>query len=276
MLLQVATIPLGKIFLEMPPRGLSDLPEEILLYIVEAACEGEHFSKIHNLIFVNHRISRLAVPFLYRNLRDGDFVDGESDAFRKLTFTLLFDPIKAAYVHSFTLDNGDEYGQGPPLIDETSDGELKELGDAVEQLAELQVEVLKDYAGSEEAKKIWERDFLGKPLMGAFLALILGQLPNLHELTITDVNDDYWKVFEYVTDAMTAASKDVDTGVKTPFVNLEKVTMGDMNCNSKSIAETSMTRIPLRLDPRMALFNLSPHRCRQVAISQSRRRHSTW
>jgi hypothetical protein len=224
----------------MPPRGLSDLPEELLLYIVEAACEDEPFTKIHNLLFVNRQISRLAVPCLYRNLGDNDFEHHDSDEFRKLILTLLFDPAKAELVHSFSLESAGEFDEGLLWTSDTVEvsDELEEYAFTAKQHAELQrvVNDLKEYERSEEAKARWENHFLDKPLMSAILALMLARLPNLHELTILDVDDDYWKVFEYVVDGMTVASKHKETGVPVPFATLEKVTMGGLSRNSESLS----------------------------------------
>ncbi|KAJ4360864.1 uncharacterized protein N0V89_001431 [Didymosphaeria variabile] len=232
----------------MPPRSLLGLPEEVLLYIVESACEGEKFTRIYNLLFVNRQISRLALPFLYRHIRDRDFVDEEYDAFRKLVLTLLFNPDKAKFVHSFSIEQGGEHGEGPSLADAKGDAELKEHGYTAEQHAELQqiIDVLSEYEDGEEAEKTWKKDFLDEPLMGAILALILPRLPNLQELTILDVYNPYWKMFEFVIDAMTAACQDPKTGVTTPFPKLEKVNMGGADCNS-SIPEYPHSTLPLTI-----------------------------
>jgi hypothetical protein len=220
----------------MPPRGLSDLPEELLLYIVESTCEDEPFTKIHNLLFVNRQISRLALPFLYRNLCDTGFDDYDSEGFRKLILTLLFDPAKAELVHSFSVETAGEFDDGARL--KWANDQSEEYAFTAEQHAELErtVNVLKEYESSDEAEKRWENHFLDEPLMGAILALMLARLPNLHELTIHDVHDEYWKVFEYVVDGMAAASKHKKTGVPVPFAKLDKVKIGGSSGNSESVS----------------------------------------
>ncbi|KAL1600621.1 hypothetical protein SLS60_007007 [Paraconiothyrium brasiliense] len=213
----------------MPPQGLSGLPEEILLYIVEAACEGEKFTRIHNLLVVNRQISRLALPFLYRHIRDGDFVNDESDAFRRLVLTLLFDPAKAQYVQSFSLEHGVNFGGGLGLANTKGYTGIKKHGCTAEQHAELQrlIDILNKYEVGEEARKRWKKDYVNDRHWEMILALLLARLPNVRELTILDAYDEYWEVFEYVVDALTAACQEPKTGVTAPFTRLEKVNMGD-------------------------------------------------
>ena len=157
--------------------------------------------------------------------------------FQKLVLTLLFDHTKAKFVNSFTLGYGAVPDKGPRLTDEMDDAMMKKYGCTREQLAELQraVNVLQGYDDSEEAKERWKQDFVETPLMSALLALMLARLPNLRKFALLDADDDCWKVFEYVTDAMSAASKHSNTGVTEPFRNLDKVIMGGASSCSTSI-----------------------------------------
>ncbi|KAF2449940.1 hypothetical protein P171DRAFT_203029 [Karstenula rhodostoma CBS 690.94] len=210
----------------MSPRELSDLPEEILLYIIEEACEGERCNEIHNLLLVNRQISRLALPLLYRNVGDPN---STADATQKLILKLLFDRRKAELVHSFTTSLEIELDESPRVTNEKDDSTLEKHGFTVEQHAEIRrvVNVLKEYDGSEGGQKRWGKDFLDGPKMSVILPLMLARLPNLHELTHNNMYDEDWQIFESVIDAVTAASKDAETGVKSPFAKLEKVNIGD-------------------------------------------------
>lgn len=61
---------------------------------------------------------------------------------------------------------------------------------------------------------------------------MLTRLPNLKMLILQYVDNEYWKVLEYVFDATSAASKQPETGVTMPFLRLDEVGMGGVSISS--------------------------------------------
>lgn len=206
----------------MPPRGLSDLPEELILCILEAACKDEHPKFKLKLLLVNRQFYRLALPLLYRNLSDKS---GES---LKLAFTLLLDHVKANFVRSFEFYN---------QKDEIELRSKKNCVYTASRLIKIKhlIHAVVKYGTTKER---WVGDLMERPPLWAILGLMLTQLPNLRELKFAGLGppEDFWPFLEYVYDGLSSASHRTETGVTAPFMSLKKVKVRPRCSTSKPLA----------------------------------------
>lgn len=89
------------------------------------------------------------------------------------------------------------------------------------------IDVVLKYEERAEVKERWRKDFVEKPLLAAYLVLMLMRLPDLEDLEILDVHSTFWEVIGYIGDGLLAASKHADSGISQPFAKLEDVSLGN-------------------------------------------------
>jgi hypothetical protein len=204
------------------PRGLVDLPAELVLTIIELACEDVLSSTIRDMMLVNRLFSRLVLPFLYQRLSDEEIL-ADLDNSSKLLFTLLFDDSKKKLVHTVEIGDVIHFNESEAVSTAADSSYTKEMQAEMHQL----VEVILKYEERNDKQEQWKEDFLNGPREDAFLFLALMRLPCLKHLEAKDTIRDFWGAFGYVYEGLLSASKHPESGINRPFMNLEKVTMGD-------------------------------------------------
>lgn len=176
---------------------------------------------------MNRRISRLALPLLYRNIEDTDF-GANFNGFKKFILTLLVHPTKAAHVKVFGVNKFGGRGDEPRWpVDEESRKHERIVEQKPELSRDLETLMERDEDG-QEGRESWEKHFFKEPHLSETLALMLARLPNLQTLATSYVGYEFWEMAELLTDAMHRASKDQETGVKAPFPKLERVIVGGL------------------------------------------------
>lgn len=202
-------------------RGLGDLPVELVLNIVEWACEDETPQSMHKMLLVNRLFYRLVLPYLYKRLSEQELL-ANTDRSTTLLLKLLFDPIKRELVHVLDLMSYIGSAESPELSKASDSPYTKKMQAETHRLVEL---VLR-YEERHEIQKLWRDNFLNKSSKDAFFALALMCLPNLKELGTYNANTDFIIEYAYIYEGLLSASKHPESGISRPFARIEKFTLG--------------------------------------------------
>ena len=109
---------------------------ELVLSIIELACEDVLSSTIRDLLLVNRFFYRLVLPFLYQSLSDEEIL-ADLDGSSKLLFTLLFDDTKKDLVHTVEIGNVIHFSESEAVSTDADSSYTEEMQAEIHQLVEV-------------------------------------------------------------------------------------------------------------------------------------------
>lgn len=201
-----------------------DLPDELLVQILEQAAERESPRSILQLALVGKAFARIAVPLMYRYIVIEYGFGCEPILLSSSIKALLYDTAKIAYVRSLTTAvevNFFKYKwPKPSAISLESLIELKRV--------QIQGMIDETFDGEEEddieKRTRWQRECLDKHSPIYLFALLFPRMTRLNTFEISVLSGESWRVLAESVECYTKYA--VRAGQKLPLQSLETVDLG--------------------------------------------------